>query len=47
MIGGVEGDGDIYRQDNIDAFAKFVKENTRNRGVHFVMADGGFSVEGG
>ena len=28
------------------AFTKFVLENTDNQGVHFMMADGGFSVEG-
>ncbi|XP_064623384.1 cap-specific mRNA (nucleoside-2'-O-)-methyltransferase 1-like [Lineus longissimus] len=45
-VGGVEGDGDVYRPDNLIAFRKFVMENTDNKGVHFVMADGGFSVEG-
>ncbi|XP_067947035.1 cap-specific mRNA (nucleoside-2'-O-)-methyltransferase 1-like [Watersipora subatra] len=45
-VGGIDGDGDIYRQDNIDKFSEFVKENSQHKGVHFVMADGGFSVEG-
>ncbi|XP_036447172.1 LOW QUALITY PROTEIN: cap-specific mRNA (nucleoside-2'-O-)-methyltransferase 1 [Colossoma macropomum] len=44
--GGVEGDGDITRPENITAFRNFVLENTERRGLHFLMADGGFSVEG-
>ncbi|XP_030642918.1 cap-specific mRNA (nucleoside-2'-O-)-methyltransferase 1 [Chanos chanos] len=44
--GGVDGDGDITRPENISAFRNFVLENTDRRGLHFLMADGGFSVEG-
>ncbi|XP_072911899.1 cap-specific mRNA (nucleoside-2'-O-)-methyltransferase 1 [Hemitrygon akajei] len=44
--GGVDGDGDITRPENITEFRRFVLENTDRRGVHFLMADGGFSVEG-
>ncbi|CAH1792799.1 unnamed protein product [Owenia fusiformis] len=44
--GGLEGDGDVFREDNQQAFKKFVRESTDGKGVHFVMADGGFSVEG-
>ncbi|XP_054833969.1 cap-specific mRNA (nucleoside-2'-O-)-methyltransferase 1 [Eublepharis macularius] len=44
--GGVEGDGDITRPENITAFQNFVLDNTDRKGVHFLMADGGFSVEG-
>ncbi|XP_060610056.1 cap-specific mRNA (nucleoside-2'-O-)-methyltransferase 1 [Anolis sagrei] len=44
--GGIEGDGDITRPENITAFQKFVLDNTDQKGVHFLMADGGFSVEG-
>ncbi|XP_069744246.1 cap-specific mRNA (nucleoside-2'-O-)-methyltransferase 1-like [Narcine bancroftii] len=44
--GGVDGDGDITRPENIREFRRFVLENTDNVGVHFLMADGGFSVEG-
>ncbi|XP_041107011.1 cap-specific mRNA (nucleoside-2'-O-)-methyltransferase 1-like [Polyodon spathula] len=44
--GGVDGDGDITRPENISAFRNFVLENTEGKGVHFLMADGGFSVEG-
>ncbi|KAL1483684.1 hypothetical protein MTO96_033019 [Rhipicephalus appendiculatus] len=43
---GVTDDGDIFIPDNIRSFSKFVKSSTDNQGVHFVMADGGFSVEG-
>lgn len=45
-VGGAEGDGDIFNPNNQAAFIQFVKENTDGKGVHFVMADGGFSVEG-
>ncbi|XP_037541388.1 cap-specific mRNA (nucleoside-2'-O-)-methyltransferase 1 [Nematolebias whitei] len=44
--GGVDGDGDITRPENVTAFRNFVMENTERRGLHFLMADGGFSVEG-
>lgn len=44
--GGVDGDGDITRPENITAFRNFVLESTEKRGLHFLMADGGFSVEG-
>ncbi|KAJ8270520.1 hypothetical protein GJAV_G00115890 [Gymnothorax javanicus] len=44
--GGVDGDGDITRPENISAFRNFVLECTEQRGLHFLMADGGFSVEG-
>ena len=37
---GIHGDGDIFREHNLDAFRKFVIENTDGKGVHFVMADG-------
>ncbi|KAL8619662.1 hypothetical protein ACOMHN_019717 [Nucella lapillus] len=45
-VGGVEGDGDIFRPENQEAFIQFVYKNTDGKGVHFCMADGGFSVEG-
>ncbi|XP_029281805.1 cap-specific mRNA (nucleoside-2'-O-)-methyltransferase 1 [Cottoperca gobio] len=44
--GGVDGDGDITRPENMTAFRNFVLESTEGRGLHFLMADGGFSVEG-
>ncbi|XP_064485017.1 cap-specific mRNA (nucleoside-2'-O-)-methyltransferase 1-like [Ornithodoros turicata] len=43
---GVTGDGDVFVPENLRSFSKFVKDNTDGGGVHFVMADGGFSVEG-
>ncbi|XP_021339808.1 cap-specific mRNA (nucleoside-2'-O-)-methyltransferase 1-like, partial [Mizuhopecten yessoensis] len=45
-VGGMGGDGDIFNPDNQAEFIKFVHENTEGLGLHFVMADGGFSVEG-
>ncbi|KAL3872951.1 hypothetical protein ACJMK2_036120 [Sinanodonta woodiana] len=45
-VRGLDGDGDIFKPDNQAAFISFVKENTDGLGVHFVMADGGFSVDG-
>ncbi|KAJ8045693.1 Cap-specific mRNA (nucleoside-2'-O-)-methyltransferase 1 [Holothuria leucospilota] len=45
-VGGSDGDGDITRGDNLEAFREFVLDNTDGKGVHFVMADGGFSVAG-
>ncbi|XP_028295572.1 cap-specific mRNA (nucleoside-2'-O-)-methyltransferase 1 [Gouania willdenowi] len=44
--GGVDGDGDITRPENMTAFRNFVMESTERQGLHFLMADGGFSVEG-
>lgn len=43
---GVHDDGDIYNEDNLVEFRRHVLELTDDKGVHFVMADGGFSVEG-
>lgn len=43
--GGLNGNGDIYMPQNLIAFRDFVLRNS-DGGVHFVMADGGFSVEG-
>lgn len=43
---GANNDGDIFNEDNLTEFRRFVWESTDNKGVHFVMADGGFSVEG-
>lgn len=38
--GGIDGDGDITRPENISAFRNFVLESTEKRGLHFLMADG-------
>ena len=45
-ISGTDGDGDIYVTDNIKNFCNFVVKSTGGKGIHFMMADGGFSVEG-
>ncbi|CAF4695389.1 unnamed protein product [Rotaria sp. Silwood1] len=42
----IDGDGDIFKSENIDALQNYVNKCTKNSGVHIVMADGGFSVEG-
>lgn len=42
---GVKGDGDVYVEANQDSFAQYIFKHCKE-GVHFVMADGGFSVEG-
>lgn len=42
----LEGTGDIFEPENVRAFSRFVRASTDNKGVHFVMADGGFSVDG-
>ena len=37
---GANDDGDIFNEDNLVEFRRFVMESTDNKGVHFVMADG-------
>ena len=44
-VNGYKGNGDIFIGENIKEFQKYVLDNSEG-GVHFVMADGGFSVEG-
>ncbi|XP_077566986.1 cap-specific mRNA (nucleoside-2'-O-)-methyltransferase 1 [Stigmatopora nigra] len=44
--GGVDGDGDVTRPENVTAFRNFVLDSTEGLGLHVLMADGGFSVEG-
>ncbi|CAF2555162.1 unnamed protein product [Rotaria sp. Silwood2] len=39
-------DGDIFKSENIDALQNYVNKCTMHNGVHIVMADGRFSVEG-
>ncbi|KAF9205499.1 FtsJ methyltransferase domain-containing protein 2 [Haplosporangium sp. Z 27] len=43
---GKDGTGDILRQENIDAFAELVEQETKGLGVGLVSADGGISVDG-
>ncbi|XP_065222418.1 cap-specific mRNA (nucleoside-2'-O-)-methyltransferase 1 [Planococcus citri] len=43
---GEAGDGDVYKSVNIRSFKEHVLKHTDYEGVHFMMADGGFCVEG-
>ncbi|XP_021965422.1 cap-specific mRNA (nucleoside-2'-O-)-methyltransferase 1 [Folsomia candida] len=43
---GRSGTGDIYIPINVTGFIEHVLSNTGNKGVHLMMADGGFSVTG-
>ncbi|XP_058807996.1 cap-specific mRNA (nucleoside-2'-O-)-methyltransferase 1 isoform X2 [Phymastichus coffea] len=43
---GVKDDGDVYDPDNQLSFRDLIMNQTKHEGVHFMMADGGFSVEG-
>ncbi|KAG7308575.1 hypothetical protein JYU34_005791 [Plutella xylostella] len=43
---GVEGDGNIFNPANLTSLKDHVLKHTEDKGVHFLMADGGFSVEG-
>jgi len=43
---GKDGTGDILNQENIDAFAALVEQETGGLGVGLVSADGGVSVDG-
>lgn len=43
---GDKDDGNVYDPDNITAFNNYVLRNTDGCGVHFMMSDGGFGVEG-
>lgn len=42
---GLNDDGNVYDPENIKSLEELVKDET-DSGVHFMMADGGFSVEG-
>ena len=43
--GGQNGDGNILKNANIKAFAKFVLGRTNQKGVDIMMGDGAFTVE--
>nr|CAH7758069.1 unnamed protein product [Callosobruchus chinensis] len=45
-IYGKDDDGNVCSPDNIEDFRERVIHETDGKGVHFLMADGGFSVEG-
>lgn len=42
---GCKGDGNIFDPENIESLTDYVLNQT-STGVHFMMSDGGFSVEG-
>lgn len=42
---GCKGDGNVYDPENIESLTNYVLAQTQS-GVHFMMSDGGFSVEG-
>lgn len=42
---GIKNDGNVYDPDNIESLTNYVLQQT-TKGVHFMMSDGGFSVEG-
>ncbi|XP_003706538.1 cap methyltransferase 1 [Megachile rotundata] len=43
---GPKDNGDVYDPCNQDAFRDLIMTHTHGKGVHFMMSDGGFSVEG-
>ncbi|XP_063992991.1 cap-specific mRNA (nucleoside-2'-O-)-methyltransferase 1-like [Diachasmimorpha longicaudata] len=43
---GPKGDGNVYDPENQRAYQELIMNHTQGQGVHFMMADGGFSVEG-
>ncbi|KAF9100632.1 FtsJ methyltransferase domain-containing protein 2 [Mortierella sp. AM989] len=43
---GKDGTGNILKQENIDAFADLIEQETKGLGVGLVSADGGISVDG-
>ncbi|KAF1766690.1 hypothetical protein GCK72_006648 [Caenorhabditis remanei] len=43
---GTKQNGDVMDPENIDSLEDFISRGTDGKGVHLMMADGGFSVEG-
>jgi len=43
---GSKGDGNVFDAQNQEEFRSLVMKHTYDKGVHFMMSDGGFSVEG-
>ncbi|KAJ0176569.1 hypothetical protein K1T71_007748 [Dendrolimus kikuchii] len=43
---GVKDDGNVFDPANLTSLKDHVLKQTDDKGVHFLMADGGFSVEG-
>ncbi|KAL0117568.1 hypothetical protein PUN28_010402 [Cardiocondyla obscurior] len=43
---GSKDNGDVFDPQNQEEFRSLVMKHTENKGVHFMMSDGGFSVDG-
>ncbi|XP_029663238.1 cap-specific mRNA (nucleoside-2'-O-)-methyltransferase 1-like isoform X2 [Formica exsecta] len=43
---GSKGNGDVFDPQNQEEFRSLIMKHTYGKGVHFMMSDGGFSVEG-
>ncbi|KAG9431860.1 cap-specific mRNA (nucleoside-2'-O-)-methyltransferase 1 [Apis mellifera carnica] len=43
---GPKDNGDVFDSENQRTFRELIMKYTHNKGVHFMMSDGGFSVEG-
>ncbi|XP_011632291.1 cap-specific mRNA (nucleoside-2'-O-)-methyltransferase 1 isoform X1 [Pogonomyrmex barbatus] len=43
---GSKGNGDVFDAQNQEEFKSLIMKHTNGKGVHFMMSDGGFSVEG-
>ncbi|XP_076294327.1 cap methyltransferase 1 isoform X2 [Lasioglossum baleicum] len=43
---GPSEDGNVFDPANQEAFREIIMQHTNDKGVHFMMSDGGFSVEG-
>ncbi|KAL6432348.1 hypothetical protein ACFW04_006756 [Cataglyphis niger] len=43
---GSKGNGDVFDPQNQEEFRSLIMKHTYGTGVHFMMSDGGFSVEG-
>ncbi|GMT05450.1 hypothetical protein PENTCL1PPCAC_27624, partial [Pristionchus entomophagus] len=43
---GDANDGDVTNPDNIDSLEEHISKGTNGKGVHLMMADGGFCVDG-
>lgn len=39
-VGGYDGDGDVFKSENIDALQTYIHQCTMDNGVHIMMADG-------
>lgn len=46
QIDGVDGSGDLYKEENIRQFEEIVQQETKQQGVDLVVADGGFDFSG-